>query len=73
MVEYTEWTAIVHGRYKALGGDYTGSGIVEAVTRAAARWWQDNKAEIIRLAVDAARKLAEELIREYASSNGQFP
>lgn len=73
MVEYTEWTAIVHDVYQDRGGDYTGQGVVEAVTRAAARFWNENKQEIIRLGLEAARTLAEELIDEYISAEGRFP
>lgn len=83
MVEYTQWNAVVHEVYKRMAGDraYDASAstlsssrdIVTAITRAAARWWQDNQAEIVRLTIDGARKLAEELIRGYANSQGGFP
>jgi len=82
MVSYPQWTKAVHNAYDGLGGDYrretgrhdTGDvDVVQAITRAASRWWQENKREIKRLAYDGAVKLAEELIREYIDRNGQFP
>lgn len=73
MVEYTEWTRIVHQVYKANGGTYGSRGVTQAVTRAAARFWQENKMQIISLTVTAARTLAEELIEEYINRQGSFP
>jgi len=73
MVEYTQWTKIVHDVYKDRGGTYEESGVVEAVTRAAARFWRENKDQIISLALDGARMLAEELIDEVIQTRGQFP
>lgn len=75
MVSYPEWTGIVHEAYKSMGGDYGTSGrsVSQAVTRAAAEFWQRNKAQIKALAVDAARELARQLIMEYADQRGGFP
>jgi len=73
MVNYTQWTGVVHDVYKSMGGDYGAQGVVQAITRAAAEWWNENKETIIELAVDGARRLARELIREYIQERGQFP
>lgn len=73
MVTYTEWTAIVHDEYKAMGGGYQAQGVVQAVTRAAADFWNRRKDEIIELAADAAATLARELINEYIQREGAFP
>jgi len=67
MVEYTDWTKAVHTRFRQMGGDYEGNQeIVKAITKAAARWWQENKERIKRFtfeqAVDFAGKVIEELV-----------
>lgn len=69
MVEYAEWNRAVHTKFKEMGGNYqSDADVVKAITRAAARWWNENKKEIkrftFRQAVDFAEKLIEELVRE---------
>jgi len=64
MVSYTEWTTAVHDAYKAAGGTYPTQGVVQALTRAAADFWERNKEELKGLAVDAAVTVARELMQE---------
>lgn len=73
MVQYTTWTKLVHDEYKNRGGEYGSQGVVQAVTRAAASWWTDNKQQIVELAVDAAKHLVRELMNEYVKHQGHFP
>jgi len=79
MVDFQTWVGVVNEAYVDMGGTYgTGpsgdTNIAAAILRAASDWWQENKETIIELAVDGARRLAEELINEWlASHSGSFP
>lgn len=73
MVQYATWTKLVHDEYKSRGGNYGTQDAVQAITRAAAQWWQQHKDEILSLAVDAARHLVSELMDEYVHDHGAFP
>lgn len=65
MVSYTEWTEAVHEAYKAAGGTYpSGNSVVQALTRAAADFWNRNKDELLDLALDAVTTVARELVNE---------
>lgn len=65
MVSYTQWTEAVHEAYKAAGGTYpSGNSVVQALTRAAADFWNRNKDQLLDLAVDGVQTVARELVNE---------
>lgn len=57
MVEYSEWIQAVHTAYQRQGGTYQ-EGTAAQLVEIAAEFWQENKEELIELALDAAIRVA---------------
>lgn len=61
MVEYTEWTEIVHETFKDAGGDYDQNPATQ-VTSQAADVWQQRKEQLQASSRSQAERIAGELM-----------